>query len=65
MGTLDIILAQQSDLKKLLTGKSNNIRILKIDDTYVHVIAIESMPELIQLSFNGTLIKHINLRKNT
>ena len=65
MKNLEGMLAGGSQLKKLIAGVSTKLKLVDVDDTFIGVTPVESMPLLNLLYIQGSKIEHMDLRNNS
>ena len=64
MKSIEILIASKSVLKKLITTSTNKIRIIDISNTPISTLYVLGMPELMVLSVQDSLIRHLDMRQN-
>ena len=62
MRCLEALLASGSALRKIITEKADKLITIEIDNTYMVTIPPESVPGLVRLSIQGSMVQLLDLR---
>ena len=61
-GSLEVLIASRSDLKKLIITSLMRLRVVEVDDTCLVTLPLIYMHNLEFLSIKGTSITNINIK---